>query len=62
MSTTEAKTQLNQNLADEGKNFLMQKYSQYFSIDDYGKLMPDISLLEDSKIPDAEKDFIGEMI
>nr|DAE78222.1 MAG TPA: hypothetical protein [Caudoviricetes sp.] len=40
----------------------MQKYSQYFSIDDYGKLMPDISLLEDSKIPDAEKDFIGEMI
>lgn len=62
LTTTEAKTQLNQNLADEGKNFLMQKYSQYFSIDDYGKLMPDISLLEDSKIPDAEKDFIGEMI
>lgn len=62
LATTEAKTQLNQNLADEGKNFLMQKYSQYFSIDDYGKLMPDISLLEDSKIPDAEKDFIGEMI
>lgn len=62
LATTEAKTQLNQNLANEGKNFLMQKYSQYFSIDDYGKLMPDISLLEDSKIPDAEKDFIGEMI
>lgn len=62
LATTEAKTQLNQNLADDGKNFLMQKYSQYFSIDDYGKLMPDISLLEDSKIPDAEKDFIGEMI
>lgn len=62
LATTEAKTQLNQNLADEGKNFLMQKYSQYFSIDDYGKIMPDISLLEDSKIPDAEKDFIGEMI
>lgn len=62
IATTEAKNQLNQKLADEGTKFLQEKYSQYFTIDDFGKLAPDISFLEDAKMPDAEKDFIGEQI
>ena len=62
IATTEARNQLNQKLADEGTKFLQEKYSQYFTIDDFGKLAPDISFLEDAKMPDAEKDFIGEQI
>lgn len=62
IATTEARNQLNQKLADEGIKFLQEKYSKYFTIDDFGKLAPDISFLEDAKMPDAEKDFIGEQI
>lgn len=62
IATTEARNQLNQKLADEGTKFLQENYSQYFTIDDFGKLAPDISFLEDAKMPDAEKDFIGEQI
>lgn len=59
---TEARNELNKKLAAEGTEFLTKNYGQYFSVDDYGKLTPDISFLESAKMPDAEKDFIGEQI
>lgn len=47
-----------QRLADEGSQFLTQKYGQYFSIGNNGKLLPDISFIEDALIPDDEKKYI----
>lgn len=49
-------------LADEGSQFLTQKYGQYFSIGNNGKLLPDISFIEDALIPDDEKKYIEESI
>lgn len=51
-----------QRLADEGSQFLTQKYGQYFSIGSNGKLLPDISFIEDALIPDDEKKYIEESI
>ena len=46
-----------QRLADEGSQFLTQKYGQYFSIGNNGKLLPDISFIEDA-LARAKESFI----
>ena len=62
IAAQEAQNEKYKELASQNTQQLLEKYGQYFSVDDFGKLVPDISYLEDALIPDDEKKFIEEQI